>query len=265
MYNEKSIINQATISAFLISLAMIFIEFLLLVIGGVNNATAITLVDSAIKLIAGCIGLALQKKYYGYSIKDFFTEKIHKATWLVIIPFYVFFLTYLTLIPMVNSITGKNTVLFLQQALGLVSSAFYVQTVCIGIVVAACMGRLNEKGIRIRGVLLCGVAYALAALCDLILGKSYLECLSNAIIMFSLGLFFGAVFMVSGNLLFMIILHSLYLLVPAILNDFFIFSKFTDLADKADVLRRIIIIFVLSISGIVIPLIYDKLPGKTSN
>ena len=258
-FDNKSIVKAALMSFGLIT-ANLIVEFIMIFFGLMpEDALLAIMMQVIIRIVTGCVGLALMKRFYVASLNEFFTNKIPKIVWVIMIPLYLSVIARLSLIPMIVSATGEYTLYFFLNSLPFLASNFIIAAVFIGLSTAPCMNRLSEKNVRFAMIFIVGALFFASRIMNLIYGVTLGICIKTAIYALCLGLFLTALYMITENLLFIIVLTCVWSLLDKIPNYFFGFSQATELAKTADSLNALIQTIGFAAAAIIVVLKYDKI------
>lgn len=261
---KQNIVKAALAGAF-VNFAFVFVE-LACYPELFGSGVRLLLVDSGFRIVFGAIGLVILALFRGGRLKDRFTNPIPKSVWLLLIPMYVYFLSYFLGFGMVERASAKNALPFLAVILQQVTTGLYEETASRGIVMTAFEDRLNDKKMRVLYVVLSGLIFGLSHCLNFLFGSGGFDLLDTLTTVFCTGMwgiFIAAIYMVSGNLLLVMGIHAVWDIWIRIPNAFFAFSEEpTALAAAGEVLRTVLDPFVMGILGIVIALKYDKLTKK---
>ncbi len=84
------------------------------------------------------------------------------CSWLLLIPVYVYFISYFTEISMVEIVSGKYWVLFLGSVLQQITTGLFEETVSRGIVMSAFRSHYENFKWRLSAVIISGVGFGLS-------------------------------------------------------------------------------------------------------
>ena len=255
--DKKNAIITA-IFAYAIALVFIFGELGAFRLGLFGEGIQIYLVDSLFRLVFGIIGTFVLYKIYKERLKSLYTAKIPKATWLWLIPIYAYFLSYLLDIPLVESVTTEYALGFAAACLQQITTGFYEETLFRGIIISAFEKHFSEKKWRISAVLTSGIIFGMGHLFNFLFGSgNFGDGLVTVLFTTCWGMFVAAIYMVTGNLLFVMILHAIWDIVVRIPNYFTnIVANAGELGSYGEIVRTIIDPVILAVVAIVICIIY---------
>ena len=179
------------------------------------------------------------------------------------IPIYVYFLSYLLGLGMVEStVPISNCLPFLTVVLQQVTTGFYEETACRGIIMSPFEERTDDRKARVAAVVISGVIFGMSHSLNFLFGGTF-DLGATALLVFCTGMwgmFVAAVYLVSHNLLFVMVLHAVWDIWVRLPGIFFETSfEPTALAKVGETLRTIIDPFMMCILAIVIALVYDKI------
>lgn len=258
--NVKGDAIKYSILAFLITFVFLMAEFIASKAGLFGNELKSYVVDSIFRIIFGAIGLIILVKVCHENLKEVCTNKIPKVIWLLLIPVYVYFISYFTEISMVEIVSGKYWVLFLGSVLQQITTGLFEETVSRGIVMSAFRSHYENFKWRFSAVIISGVVFGLGHIFNFLFGGSVGDSLIQAFTSACWGMFIAALYMVSNNLILVMAIHTIWDIWIRIPDFFFGLSEeVTVIASAGQVLRDVIDPFLLGILAIVICIKYDAI------
>ncbi len=210
------------------------------------------LLDAAIRFIFGIAVAVILFAFFKKSLCKAFTSHIPKSVWLLLIPVYVYFLSYFTLIGVIDSVSAY-TLSFLASALQQLTTGLFEETLYRGIVMKPFEKYYGEKKWRMIAVVTSGLIFGLSHMFNFLFTGDVSGSVSQAMFTFAWGMFMAAIYMISDNLLLVIIIHAVWDIWIRIPQFYFNMSeKATVLYSIGEILRFIIHPFVLGIMAILI-------------
>ncbi len=254
---EKSLNNKKEIgAAIVISLVVTFFFLLIEIITKdcfmAAGYTRFYLLDSVIRFIFGIVAAIVLFVFFKRPFNKTFAAQIPKSVWLMLIPVYVYFLSYFTLIGVIESVSAY-TISFLACAVQQLATGLFEETVYRGIVMKPFEKYYSEKRWRIIAVVTSGLVFGLSHMFNFFFSGDVLGSIRQALFTAIWGMFIAAIYMISDNLLLVIIIHAVWDIWIRIPQFYFNMSeKATVLYSIGEILRFIIHPFVLGIMAILI-------------
>ena len=230
--------------------------------------STLIIADIVLKIILGTVALVLLHRYSvrGESkctVKQLFTNKITAKTWLVLIPFIIYimlpFVKLFTAYAFTTEVLGLLCLIIFQQfAVG-----FYEETVQRSLFMNGLI-KLNTSTVKQRlcTVLIAGALFGLGHFPNIAFGENPLaQCPAT----FLWGMFIAAVYMLSDNLLLVIILHALSDSTFRIVKGLFGFARDSFFCQSLDRVSSVIEFVILPVMAILICVFYDRLKSPRSN
>ena len=215
------------------------------------------LLDSVIRFIFGIVAAIVLFVFFKRPFNKTFAAQIPKSVWLMLIPVYVYFLSYFTLIGVIESVSAY-TISFLACAVQQLATGLFEETVYRGIVMKPFEKYYSEKRWRIIAVVTSGLIFGLSHMFNFLFTGDVSGSVSQAMFTFAWGMFMAAIYMISDNLLLVILIHAVWDIWIRIPQFYFNMSeKATVLYGIGETLRFIIHPFVLGIMAILIA-VYAK-------
>lgn len=215
------------------------------------------LLDAAVRFIFGIAVAVILFAFFKKSLCKAFTSHIPKSVWLLLIPIYIYFLSYFTLIGVIDSVSAY-TISFLACAVQQLATGLFEETVYRGIVMKPFEKYYGKKKWRIIAVVTSGLIFGLSHMFNFLFTGDVSGSVSQAMFTFAWGMFMAAIYMISDNLLLVILIHAVWDIWIRIPQFYFNMSeKVTVLYGIGETLRFIIHPFVLGIMAILIA-VYAK-------
>lgn len=261
---KKNIVWVAAVSV-LLSAVFLGAEYIGVKVGLFGSGMQKILVDSAFRLVFGCIAMGLLVHFSEGSVKELFTNRIPRVIWLLMIPIYVFFLSYLLGFGMVEEVSLKGLPIFAAVVLDQIMTGWWEESANRGLIMEPFRKHYGERKMRVIAVVLSGVIFGLTHIFNAaFFGGSILDSCYTAFCTGMWGMFIAAIYMVSDNLLLVMAIHAIWDILVRIPGNFFITgSEPTSLAVAGEVLRTVIDPFLLGVLAIVIALKFGEKTEKT--
>ena len=225
--------------------------------------------DIILRIALGTLSLVLLHKHSvrgesKYTVKQLFTNRIPAKTWLVLIPFIISillpFLKLFTAFAFASEVLGLVCLVIFQQfAVG-----FYEETAQRALMMNGLI-KLNTGTVKQRlfTVFITGAFFGLGHFPNILFGENpLLQCPSTMM----WGMFIAAVYMLSDNLLLVILLHTLSDSTFRIVKGLFGYARDSFFCKSVDSIRTVIDLLILPLMAILICVLYDRLKNteKTS-
>lgn len=213
LFGEGSIRRKIAVSALtaiIITFTFILVEFIS-DRAGLNKDNLIRyLLDSVYRIIFGIIATIALFSLYRRNYRDLYFRKIPKVTGLLLIPFYIYFLSYIDVLLRTESVNFAYVISFLACVLQQITTGFFEETLYRGVVMNAFRSRYSEKKWRLAAVITSGVIFGFAHSFNFLFGidiSGTPEIVFNTMLW---GMFMAAIYMVTDNLLLVMILHAIW-------------------------------------------------------
>lgn len=260
MQSDKGNAVKYSTLAFLITFIFLMVEWFASKAGVFGSGLRLYLVDSLFRAIFGTIGIVFLSQFCHEDVKSLCTNRIPRVTWLLLIPIYVYFLSYSATLSMVESTTGMYLISFLGAILQQITTGYFEETVSRGIVMNAFRKHYSKVRWRLAAVVVSGVVFGLGHIFNFLFGGDFLGSLEQAFITAMWGMFLAAIYMVTDHLLLVMVIHAAWDIWIRIPDFFFnLTEEATTLSTIGEITRTIIDPFLLGILAIVICIKYDKI------
>lgn len=215
---EKHKIFYGIIFGYGLSLLFIFFEFFLIATG---LSDCNVWVDSIIRVGFAIIALVFLKIFYKDQFKSLFTRKIPGKTWLLCIPFLIYFAAEFMYFSIAKTTTMQYAVLFIAAVVQQLATGLWEESASRGLIMCGMLEKWkgSVKG-RIGMVLISGVLFGTLHSFGFLFGSSLADSLWNTLYTATWGMFIAAIYLYSGNLLFCMSLHAIWDIVVKI-PDYF--------------------------------------------
>ena len=262
---NNNIVKSAVIST---ALTAVFLaaEFIGVKVGLFGSGMQKILVDSAFRLGFGCIAMGLLVHFSEGSVKELFTNRIPRVVWLLLIPVYVYFLSYLLGFGMVEEVSLKGLPIFAAVVLDQIMTGWWEESANRGLIMEPFRKHYGERKMRVIAVVLSGAIFGLSHIFNAaFFGGSILDGCYTAFCTGMWGMFIAAIYMVSDNLLLVMLIHAVWDILVRIPGNFFITgSEPTSLAVAGEVLREVIDPYLLGVLAIIIAVKFNPKGAKTN-
>lgn len=206
-------------------------------------------IDGAIRFIFGILGLLILKSFNKESFINKFKNKIDKRTLLFLMPLVMYFCLEFALLAYADNIVFSHVSSFFIMWITQITTGLWEETASRG-------GMLLKWKSTIRGrimcVLLSGLLFGLLHLFGFIYGNSIIDCLWSGLYAGIWGMFIAAIYMMSENLLLVMLIHTIWDIIVRI-PDYFVADWSTGILLKIIyILQDIIQLGVFPITAILI-------------
>ena len=258
MDNRKAI-TKPIIQAAIILAAFYALEVVFVYLDVFSNNNLLLSVDILLRIIFGTVSLILLKNYSNrgeskYSVKELFTNRIPAGTWLVLIPFIIYlilpFLRLTTAYAFGISV-GNVLVITQQLAVGYFEEATHRGLMMNGLI----KHNTNTIKQRLFSVFIAGAFFGLSHALNIFFGENPLVQVPFTMLW---GMFIAAIYMLSDNLLLVMVLHTLSDTTFRIVKLFGIMQD-APICRAVEITRDVIEYAVLPVIAILICIFYDKL------
>ena len=262
---KKQAMTKPIIQAALIMAIFYIAEIILVYFELTPNRNILWTVDILLRIVLGIAGLVLLKRHSDageskYTVKELFTNRIPAKTWLVSIPFLIYILLPFLNVFIADSFTteliGSLSILIIQQF----ATGFYEEGVQRGLMMNGLIkhntGTVKQ---RILTVVIAGAFFGLGHAPNIVFGENPLVQVPSS---FLCGMFFAAVYMLSDNILLVMLLHALSDSTLRIVNYMFGYARDGALYRFFDCSRDVIDYLILPLVAIFVCVYYDKLEGS---
>lgn len=222
-------------------------------------------VDIILRIIFGTVSLILLRGYSNsneskYSVKQLFTNKVALNTWLVLIPFILYivapFFKLFTAYLFTTSVLGPFIIIVIQQF----ATGYFEEATHRGLMMNGLL-KYNTDTIKQRlvTVIIAGTFFGLSHIANIFFGENPLVQVPPCILS---GMFIAAVYMLSDNLLLVMILHALSDTTYKIPNALFGYVHDAAICQVVEYARTAINYVILPLMAVLICIFYDKLKRK---
>ena len=218
--------------------------------------------DIILRVICGTAGLMLLKRSgkrgeSRYTVKELFTNRIRPVTWLVLLPFILYilapFLKLITAYAFTAEYIVALSIIILQQF----ATGFFEEGVQRGLMMnGLIMHNTATVKQRLFTVFIAGAFFGLGHLPNIAFGEDPLVQMPSAMLW---GMFIAAVYMLSDNLLLVMLLHALSDSTFRIVNGMFGYARDSILCLAVDNARNVLDYVILPLTALLICIFYDRL------
>ena len=221
--------------------------------------------DILLRIILGTVSLVFLSDYskHGeskYPVKKLFSNRIQKGTWLALIPIIIYiiapFVKLFTAYVFTTSVLTTLIIVIIQQfATGFCEEALHRGLMMNGLIMH------NTKTVRQRifTVVIAGAFFGLSHAPNILFGENPLIQVPSC---FLWGMFIAAVYMLSDNLLLVMLIHAFSDSSFRIVDGLFGYVREAPLCKAVETTKSVIDYVVLPLVAILICVFYDKLKGK---
>ena len=267
MDNRKAI-TKPIISAAIVLLIIYGIETPLVCLNVFPTYNMLLCADILLRIILGTVSLIILNKYAKrgeskHPVKKLFTNRIPAGTWIVLIPFIIyiiapFFKLFTAYIFTTNIIVTVIIVIVQQFATGFFEEATHRGLMMSGLI------KYNISTVRQRmvTVFIAGAFFGLSHALNIIFGENPLIQVPAAMLW---GIFIAAIYMLSDNLLLVMLLHALSDSTFRIVKGLFGYVHDAPICQAIDIIRDVIDYAVLPITAVLICIFYDRLKKRNAS
>lgn len=210
-FTEKHPIAYGIIFGYGLSLLFIFAEYFLTLPDNPIISEHWAWVDAAVRIIVGIIALIFLKIFYKDRFKGLFTRKVTAKTWLLCVPFLIYFVVTLMNFTIAKGITMQYAVMFIGVFVAQIATGFWEETAARGLMMCGMLDKWkgSVRG-RIAMVVISGVLFGTLHTWGVIYGNDLISCLWQTLYSALWGMFVAAIYLYSGNLLYCMGLHAVW-------------------------------------------------------
>lgn len=264
--NKRKAVVRPIIQAAVIMAVFYVTEIIWVYLDVFPDHNTLLIADIILRAVCGTAGLLLLKGYgrsgeSKYTLKQLFTNKITVGTLLVTLPFIIY-----TLLPFAKLFTAYKFVAGNIAVVGILviqqfATGFYEEGVQRGLMMNGLI-KLNTGTVRQRlfTVVIAGAFFGLGHLPNLAFGENPLLQVPSSMLW---GMFIAAVYMLSDNLLFVMLLHALSDTTFRVVNGLFGYARDAALCRTVDISRSVIDFVILPVIAVLICIFYDRLKKTT--
>ena len=264
--------NRKAITKPIIQTAVIFavftgIETAMVYLDVFPDYNMLLCVDILLRIIAGTAALVLLAGYSKrgeskYTVKELFSNRIPKWTWLVLIPLILDiiapFFKLFTAYAFSTSVIVTLTIVIIQQfATGFLEESLHRALMMNGLI----MHNTDTVKQRLFTVTVAGAFFGLSHAPNILFGENPLIQVPST---FLWGMFIAAIYMLSDNLLLVMLLHAFSDSTFRIVKGLFGIVPAAPVCRAVDIGRNVISYVILPLMAILICVCYDKLKGNTT-
>lgn len=266
MDNKKAITKPVIQAA--ITLAVFYaIEIALVYLNVFPDYNMLLCADIVLRIILGIVSLVILAGYSKrgeskFAVKKLFSNRIPAGTWLVLIPFILYiiapFIKLVTAYDFIKEMKAAIILIYIQQF----ATGFFEESLHRGLMMNGLLMH-NAKTVKQRlfTVFIAGAFFGLSHAVNIVFGENPLLQVPSC---FLWGMFIAAVYMLSDNLLLVMLLHAFSDLTFRIVDYLFGYMAEAPLCQAVEVTRDVIDYFILPVTAILICIFYDRLKGKTA-
>ena len=243
-----------------LSLAFLLAEWILLQFDVFGSGKRLYLIDSAIRAVFGIFAMLILARFYKDRLKELFTRRIPKKTFILLIPVWICFFVYLLYFFCAEEFTAAYTLSFLACCLQQITTGFYEEAAGRGVVMSGMMEKYKNsvKG-RLATVLTSGLVFGGLHVMNFLFGSSFIDCLWQCFCTFVWGMFVAAIYLYTENLLLPMVIHAVWDIIIRIPNFFFNISQASALPAVIDGIATVSQLVLMPIAAVLICVYYDKL------
>lgn len=264
MDNRKAI-TKPIIQAAILLAVFLSIEAAMVYLDVFPDYNMLLCADILLRIIFGTAAMVLLAGYAKrsesrYPVRKLFSNRIPAGTWLVLIPMILYiiapFIKLFTAFIFTTSILVTVIITIIQQfAVGFFEEALHRGLMMNGLI----MFKTDTVKQRIFTVVIAGSFFGLSHIPNIIFGENPLLQVPSCILW---GMFIAAIYMLSDNLLLVMLLHAFSDSTFRIVNGLFGYVREAPVCQVVDKTRTVIDYVVLPVVAILICIFYDRLKGK---
>ncbi|MDE6314656.1 MAG: CPBP family intramembrane metalloprotease [Lachnospiraceae bacterium] len=216
-------------------------------------------IDGTLRLLFGLAGLLILKGIRKETFVEQFKKKIDKKVIIYLVPIMIFFMLEITLFAFAENIIFSHINSFFLMWITQITTGLWEETACRGILMSGMLLKWSStvKG-RIACVMISGLLFGSLHFFSFIYGNDMISCLWSALYTSLWGMFMGAIYMVSDNLLLVMFIHAIWDIVVRIPDYFMEGYREGILLNTVYVLQDIIQLAVFPIAAIGICIVSAK-------
>lgn len=261
MDNRKAV-TKPIIQASVILAAFYVIEIAMVYLNVFPDYNMLLCADIVLRIIFGTVSLVLisnlaKKGGSKYPVKKLFSGRITSGTWIVLIPFILYviapFFRLFAAYTFTTRVIATLTIVIIQQF----ATGYFEEATHRGLMMSGLIK--NNTGTvkqRLFTVFIAGAFFGLSHAANIVFGENPLLQVPSA---FLWGMFIAAVYMLSDNLLLIMIMHALSDSTFRIVNGLFGYVHDAPICQAVAVTRNVIDYAVLPLMAVLICIFYDKL------
>lgn len=247
----------------LVTLAFLLIEIVFQKLGFFNGTVRLYLTDSTLRFIAGMAALVFINRNYKlnrskYSLGEYCTKKIPARTYNYLFPFFLYLISILILPLFSNRSTMAWLGTFGLNCLQQIGTGFYEEGVRVLIMCGLLKYLCHTKADRIKSVLISGALFGLSHALNFFFNNDMLATLLQVGSCFLWGMFMAAIFVLSENMILLMILHAVWDIAVRVPNAFFGFPDESQAIEIIGILQDVIQYGLMPFTAIMICLHYNK-------
>ena len=262
--DKRTAIKKPVIQAAIILVIFYLIEVILVYLDVFPDYNMLMSVDIILRILCGTVSLFLLNNYANhgeskYPVRKLFTNRIPAKTWLVLIPFFLYliapFFKLFTAYGLRTDNFVRVTIIIVQQfAVGYFEEATHRGLMMNGLIKHN-TGTVKQ---RLFTVFIAGAFFGLSHMLNIFFGENPLVQVPTTMLW---GMFIAAVYMLTDNLLLVMLLHTLSDSTFRIVNGLFDYVRDASICQAIDIARYVVDYAVLPLIAILICIYFDKLKG----
>ena len=264
--DNKKAITKPVIHAAIVLAVFYVIEIVLVYLNVFPDYNMLLCADVALRTVFGIVSLVILAGYSKrgesrFAVKKLFSNRIPAGTWLVLIPFILYiiapFIKLVTAYGYIKEMKAAIIIIFIQQF----ATGFFEESLHRGLMMNGLLKHnTNTVKQRIFTVIIAGAFFGLSHALNIFFGENPLAQVPSCILW---GMFIAAVYMLSDNLLLVMLLHAFSDLTFRIVDYLFAYVPEAPVCQVIEVARDVMDYAVLPVTAILICIFYDRLKGKT--
>ena len=265
--DKRKAITKPIIQAAIIMAVFYAIETAMVYLNVFPDNNTLMCADILLRIIFGTVALVLLKNWSKrgeskFTVKQLFTNRISKGTWLAVIPMIIciilpFFKLFAAYAFTTKAIVALSILILQQFATG-----WFEESVQRGLLMNGLI-KHNTGTVRQRlfTIFITGAFFGLGHGLNILFGENPLIQVPST---FLWGMFIAAVYMLSDNLLLVMVLHALSDSTFRIVKGLFGFVQDAPICQAVNIARNVIEYVVLPVTAILICVFFDRLKSQGS-
>ena len=266
---NKKIVKPIVIGV-IINVLFLLTEIIFQYLGVFDETVRLYVVDEILRLtfgIAALIGInyCYKNEMSEHSLKEYFTHKIPKATWLYISPFAAYLIIQIVMCFFANAYTLRLLWLFPINALQQVLTGWFEESVRVLILCGMLKYMCDTGKGRVKTILISGALFGLSHALNFFFGNDALGTLAQVVSCATWGFFMASIFLISRNLTLLMIMHAVWHIIVRIDDFFFGFPEECLPLDILNIIGTIIEYAGLIFVAFYIAVKYEKIVNRSQN
>ena len=208
--SDRKKIMISIVAVIITTFIFILVEFISGRAGLFKDDIALCLVDSVYRILFGIIATIILYSSCGRNWRDLYFGKIPGVIWLLLLPFYVYLISYVDVLSRFERVTFEFALSFAACSLQQITTGFFEETLYRGVAMSAFRAHYADRKWRLAAVFTSGVLFGLAHSFNFIFTGNVAGSMYQALMTTVWGMFMAAIYMISDNLLLVMALHAIW-------------------------------------------------------